>query len=131
MSLLSRSVNSVGLVWSDSVHCSLANMDTRDNVVNLFWPKLMEAKLLVARLSRDDLDSAVSFIKASLCDGEDDKSPDLARALGVEVTEEQRRAWMRIRSRLENIVLGLLRVEKFQQILSQIIGSPPDKTIVF
>ena len=76
----------------------------------------------------------IIFIKASLCDGDNDKSSELTRALGAEVTEEQRRAWMRIRARVENIVHSLLRVEKFQQNLSKIISSPPgdtDETTVF
>ena len=131
VNLLSNSVNSGGLVWNDSVRCSQANRDFQDNVSNLFWPKLMEVRLLMARLSRDDLQPAASFIKASLCDGDDDKSPELTRALGAEMTEEQRQAWMRIRARVENIVHSLLRVEKFQQNLSKIISSTPDETTVF
>ena len=131
VNLLFNSVDSGGLVWSEAVRCSQANRDFQDNVSNLFWPKLMEARLLMARLSKDDLQPAVSFIKASLCDGDDDKSPELTRALGEKVTEEQRKAWMRIRARVENIVHSLLRVEKFQQNLSKIISSTPDETTVF
>ena len=131
VNLLFNSVNSGGLGWSDAVRCSQANRDFQDNVSNLFWPKLMEVRLLMARLGNDDLHPAVSFIKASLCDGDDDKSPELTRALGEEVTEEQRKAWMRIRARVENIVHSLLRVEKFQQNLSKIISSTPDETTVF
>ena len=118
-------------MWSEAVRCSQANRDFQDNVSNLFWPKLMEARLLMARLGKDDLQPAVSFIKASLCDGDDDKSPELTRALEEKVTEEQRKAWMRIRARVENIVHSLLRVEKFQQNLSKIISSTPDETTVF
>ena len=132
VNLLYNSVNSGGLVWSDSVRCTQANRDFQDNVSNLFWPKLMEARLLMARLSKDDLRPAASFIKASLCDGDDDKSSELTRALGAEVTEEQRRTWMRIRARVENIVHSLLRVEKFQQNLSKIISrDDTDETTVF
>ena len=131
VNLLFNSVDSGGLVWSEAVRCSQANRDFQDNVSNLFWPKLMEARLLMARLGKDDLQPAVSFIKASLCDGDDDKSPELTRALGEKVTEEQRKAWMRIRARVENIVHSLLRVEKFQQNLSKIISSTPDETTVF
>ena len=131
VNLLFNSVDSGGLVWSKSVRCSQANRDFQDNVSNLFWPKLMEARLLMARLGKDDLQPAVSFIKASLCDGDDDKSPELIRALEEKVTEEQRKAWMRIRARVENIVHSLLRVEKFQQNLSKIISSTPDETTVF
>ena len=78
-----------------------------------------------------ELIDSLSFIKASLCDGDDDKSPELTRALEEKVTEEQRKAWMRIRARVENIVHSLLRVEKFQQNLSKIISSTPDLTSVF
>ena len=131
VNLLFNSVNSGGLVWSEALRCSQANRDFQDNVSNLFWPKLMEARLLMARLGKDDLQPAVSFIKASLCDGDDDKSPELTRALGEKVTEEQRKDWMRIRARVENIVHSLFRVEKFQQNLSKIISSTPDETTVF
>ena len=127
-SLLARSSDICGLVWSDTMKCTEVNRDHTDNVVNLFWPKLMKARNLMARLGQDERKEAVTFIKASLCDDDDDKSPELTRALGAEVTVEQRRAWMRIRDRVENIAHCLLRVQKFQDNLSKIISTQSEET---
>ena len=91
-------------------------------MASLFWPMLIEVRGLLERLEPGDLSQAASFIKASLCDGEDEAAPELREALEVTITEEQRRAWLVIRSRVENIVHSLLRVEKFQTSLPKIIN---------
>ena len=91
-------------------------------MASLFWPKLMEVRGLLERLEPGDLGQAATFIKASLCDGEDEAAPELRAALGVTITEQQRRAWLEIRARVENIVHSLLRVEKFQTSLPKIIN---------
>ena len=91
-------------------------------MASLFWPMLIEVRGLVERLEPGDLSQAASFIKASLCDGEDEAAPELREALEVTITEEQRRAWLVIRARVENIVHSLLRVEKFQTSLPKIIN---------
>ena len=83
---------------------------------------LIEVRGLLERLEPGDLSQAASYIKASLCDGEDEAAPELREALEVTITEEQRRAWLVIRSRVENIVHSLLRVEKFQTSLPKIIN---------
>ena len=82
---------------------------------------LIEVRGLLERLEPSVLSQAASFIKASLCDGEDEAAPELREVLEVTNTEEQRRAWLVIRARVENIVHSLLRVEKFQTNLSRII----------
>ena len=91
-------------------------------MASLFWPMLIEVRGLLERLEPGDLSQAASYIKASLCDGEDEAAPELREALEVTITEEQRRAWLVIRSRVENIVHSLLRVEKFQTSLPKIIN---------
>ena len=91
-------------------------------MASLFWPMLIEVRGMLERLELGDLSQAASFIKASLCDGEDEAAPELREALEVTITEEQRRAWLVIRSRVENIVHSLLRVEKFQTSLPKIIN---------
>ena len=83
---------------------------------------LIEVRGLMERLEPGDRSQAASFIKASLCDGEDEAAPELREALEVTITEEQRRAWLVIRARVENIVHSLLRVEKFQTSLPKIIN---------
>ena len=96
-------------------------------MASLFWPMLIEVRGLLERLEPGDLSQAASFIKASLCDGEDEAAPELREALEVTITEEQRRAWLVIRSRVENIVHSLLRVEKFQTSLPKIINPKPQE----
>ena len=83
---------------------------------------LIEVRGLLERLEPSVLSQAASFIKASLCDGEDEAANELREALEVSITEEQRRAWLVIRARVENIVHSLLRVEKFQTSLPRIIN---------
>ena len=122
VNLLCGSVGSDALVWSASVRCSQANRDPMDNVASLFWPKLVEVRGHLERLDPSDLSQATAFIKASLCDGEDEAAPKLREALAVAITKEQRQAWFVIRARVENIVHSLLRVEKFQTSLPKIIN---------
>ena len=122
VNLLCESVGTDALVWSASVRCTQDNRDPRDNVASLFWPKLVEVRGHLERLDPSDLSQAAAFIKASLCDGEDEAAPKLREALAVAITKEQRQAWFVIRARVENIVHSLLRVEKFQTSLPKIIN---------
>ena len=122
VNLLCESVGTDALVWSASVRCTQASRDPRDNVASLFWPKLVEVRGHLERLDPSDLSQAAAFIKASLCDGEDEAAPKLREALEVAITKEQRQAWLVIRARVENIVHSLLRVEKFQTSLPKIIN---------
>ena len=98
-------------------------------MASLFWPMLIEVRGLLERLELGDLSQAASFIKASLCDGEDEAAPELREALEVTITEEQRRAWLVIRARVGDIVHSLLRVEKFQTSLPKIINPKPNKML--
>ena len=126
VNLLTQSISTDGLTWSSSMQCTQSSRDPRDNVASLFWPKLMEVRGLLERLEPADLQSATSYIKASLCDGEDEASPELKQALMETMTEEKKRAWLGIRARVENIVHSLLRVEKFQTSLPKIINPKPE-----
>ena len=126
VNLLTQSIGTDGLTWSSTVQCTQASRDPRDNVASLFWPKLMEVRGLLERLDPADLQSATSYIKASLCDGEDEASPELKQALMETMTEEKKKVWLGIRARVENIVHSLLRVEKFQTSLPKIINPKPE-----
>ena len=133
LSLLVDSVGSPGLVWSPSVTCSTTNRDLRDNVANLFWPQLMEVRGLLSRLEAALLPEAATFISASLCDGEDERSPSLAAVLEKPGQEQHRPDWLRIRAKLENITHSLLRVENFSRRLPVIIagqGGQQDRDLV-
>ena len=88
VNLLTQSIGTDGLTWSSTVQCNQASRDPRDNVASLFWPKLMEVRGLLERLEPADLQSATSYIKASLCDGEDEASPELKQALMETMTED-------------------------------------------
>ena len=91
-------------------------------MANLFWPQLMEVRGLLSRLDPATLPEATTFISASLCDGEDERSPSLAAVLERPGQEQLRPDWLRIRAKLENITHSLLRVEKFSQRLPVIIA---------
>ena len=122
LSLLVDSVGSPGLVWSPAVTCRATNRDPRDNVANLFWPQLMEVRGLISRLEPALLPEAATFISASLCDGEDERSASLAAVLERAEQDPHRPQWLQIRARLENITHSLLRVQSFSQRLQDIIA---------
>ena len=94
-----------------------------DNVANVFWPQIMQIKeeLLVL----DNLEVATRWIRASLCDGEDEKSEELARTLEEsKIPDEEQSKWcLEIRSRIENTVHSLLRVKDFNSRLSEILDT--------
>ena len=94
LSLLNDSIEITGLLWRPTFACQNKNRNFQDNVANLFWPKLMEIKALLAKLSPAERSKALLFIKASLCDGEDesDRTPELTSALSIEDSERQRRS---------------------------------------
>lgn len=122
VSLLLDSIESAGLLWRPTFACENRNRNYQDNVANLFWPKMMEIKALLAKLSPEDSSKAIIFIKASLCDGEDaaNQTPELTSALAMEISERQRRCWMQIRARIMDLVLSLLRISQYQRRMSDI-----------
>ena len=68
------------------------------------------------------------WFKAHICDGEDEKSKELASALeNVNVTndKDKKAKCMKIRSSVENIVHALLRVNTMNRRLPEIF-SPPE-----
>ena len=93
LSLLHDSIEITGLLWRRTFACESKHRNFQDNVANLFWPKLMEIKALLAKLSPAERSQALLFIKASLCDGEDeaDRTPELTSALAIEISDRQRR----------------------------------------
>ena len=129
LALLIDSLGSAGLAWSPTVTCSQSNRDPHDNVASLFWPQLMEVRGLLSRLEPALLPQAAAFISASLCDGEDERSPSLAAVLERKDQDQERHRpeWLKIRAKLENITHSLLRVQEFNQNLQLIIADQGGK----
>ena len=70
-----------------------------------------------------NIDEHAQWIKASLCDGEDDRSIELAQALIVkDVDDATHKDRLKIRARIEDIVLALHRVEKMKSRLTEIFS---------
>ena len=104
LAVLLDSVSCPGLVWSPTVRCLPHQRDMRDNVAGLFWPRLMEVRQLLAKLPPATIQPAKQFISASLCDGEDERSAELAAVLDCPDHLQHRQTWLNIRAKLENIV---------------------------
>ena len=100
------------IYWSEEDQCTDATRNKKDNVANLFWPKLMLIKKsLMNAMKEETLDKTAEWISASLCDGEDTQSDELKKALEEHgLTTEQMKICLRIRAQIENIVHSLLRV---------------------
>ena len=112
------------ILWNADTECREATMRSLDdNVANVFWPQIMQIKeeLLVL----NNLEVATRWIRASLCDGEDEKSEELARTLEEsKMGDEEQSKWcLEIRSRIENTVHSLLRVKDFNSRLSEILDT--------
>ena len=70
-----------------------------------------------------DLDAEATWIKASLCDGEDEKSEELIKALEEKSSDEKvHKKSLHIRASVENIVHSLHRVEGMRTRLPQIFA---------
>ena len=93
----------------------------------------MEIKSLIAKLSPEENSKAIIFIKASLCDGEDeaDQTPELTSTLAMEVSERQKRSWMQIRARVMDLVLSLLRIGQYQRRMPDINSVQRNSSIYF
>jgi len=92
-----------------------------DNVANLFLPQLLMIKESMFKLG-DDIDAKTDWIKASLCDGEDDKSDELKAALENK-SEDDHALCVKIRSSVENLVLSLHRVEEMKRRFPEILSA--------
>jgi len=111
------------ILWNADTECRESTRNLNDNVANVFWPQIMQIKeaLVVVK----NLDVAGRWIRASLCDGEDEKSEQLARALEEsKMAEEEESKWcLKIRSKIENTVHSLLRVKAFNSRLFEILDT--------
>ena len=69
------------IYWNEENKCKHSNQDLTDNIANVFLPQIMRVKESMMALENDELDSSNNWIKAKLCDGEDEKTKELALAL--------------------------------------------------
>jgi len=107
------------IFWNEENFCTDSTRDIRDNVANVFWPKLMGVKAEMMEFK--DMDESTMWIIASLCDGEDEKTQELERALGnLNMTEKENKKCLKVRAGVENIVHSLLRVQALSSRLSEI-----------
>merc|ERR1712241_1298802 len=76
-------------------------------------------------LPKEHFERYCSWIKASLCDGEDEKSMELSKALedSNTMTDDGKKKCLKIRASVENVVHALLRVREMSSKLPQIFSS--------
>merc|ERR1711860_236913 len=102
-----------------------------DNVANLFQPQLVKIKESLMELEDVDYNLHVKWIRASLCDGEDEKSQELETSLKAgqefegknkERREKGHKKAIQIRAQVENVVHALHRVDAMRTRLPEIVG---------
>eukprot|EP00091_Calanus_sinicus_P002669 TRINITY_DN12765_c0_g1_i1.p1 TRINITY_DN12765_c0_g1~~TRINITY_DN12765_c0_g1_i1.p1 ORF type:complete len:273 (-),score=82.37 TRINITY_DN12765_c0_g1_i1:218-1036(-) len=114
------------IYWNEENKCRDSNRDYTDNVANVFWPQLMKVK--DALMSIEDLDAQATWISASLCDGEDEKSDQLRSVVeDLSMGEAAHQKCLRIRAMVENIVHSLLRVQEMTSRMNRIFVSVDDE----
>ena len=116
------------IYWDKDNICDLSNMPHQDQIAKLFLPQLMMIKTSLSTLD-GDVELQVNWIKASLCDGEDERSDELKAALEVKCLDSHATC-VKIRSQVENIVHSLNRLEIMKQHLPQIHSAAIEKKSV-
>lgn len=112
------------IFWNEENKCKHSNQDLTDNIANVFLPQIMRVKESMMALENDELDSSNNWIKAKLCDGEDEKTKELALALeDIDALVGGKSKCLKIRASVENIVHALLRVREMSSRLSEIFNS--------
>ena len=108
------------IYWNEHKKCRHSNRDLKDNVANVFLPQIMKVKEFMMHL-KDDVGNQINWVKASLCDGEDEKSEELQAAL--DAFNGNREMCLKIRASVENIVYSLHRVDKMRTKMPQIFSA--------
>ena len=108
------------IYWNEHKKCRHSNRDLKDNVANVFLPQIMKVKEFMMHL-KGDVDIQINWVKASLCDGEDEKSEELQAAL--EAFNGNKEMCLKIRASVENIVYSLHRVDKMRTKMPQIFSA--------
>lgn len=92
-------------------------------MANVFWPQVLQIKESLATLKNPE--AANRWIRASLCDGEDEKSEQLTKALEEsKMGEEEESKWcLKVRAKIENLVHSILRVKAFNSRMLEILDT--------
>ena len=115
---------SILIYWNEDNQCRNSNRNFRDNVSNVFYPQLLHVKESLKQLEEAEYDNQVEWIKASLCDGEDEQTDDLKKIIEDEKIKEAKshKKAIQIKSEVMNIVLALHRVKEFQTKFPEIFS---------
>ena len=113
------------IFWNEDNVCKDSNRDLHDNIAHVFLPQLMRVKESIKALPNEEFEVCINWIIASLCDGEDEKSSELAMALNDidALKDDGRKRCLQIRASIENIVHALLRVREMSSRLPEIFSS--------
>jgi len=117
------------IYWNEENQCRDSNRNFRDNVCNVFYPQLLKVKESLKQLEEAEYDSQVEWIKASLCDGEDEQTDELKKIIEDEKIKEAKshKKALQIKSEVMNIVLALHRVKEFQTKFPEIFSVSIDE----
>ena len=115
---------SILIYWNEDNQCRNSNRNFRDNISNVFYPQLLHVKESLKQLEEAEYDNQVEWIKASLCDGEDEQTDDLKKIIEDEKIKEAKshKKAIQIKSEVMNIVLALHRVKEFQTKFPEIFS---------
>ena len=109
------------IYWDEENKCKDSNRVLTDNVANLFWPQLMKVKEDLLSVSDEDIARVGTWVSASLCDGEDERSQQLKDALDNQSLDQNtHKKCLKIRAMVEDIVHSLLRVRELTTRLPEI-----------
>ena len=136
------------IYWNEKNECDDITRDRNDNIVSVFWPKLMTLKQnllqiadikveknpstekdveMCTSMTNELLEDELTYIKAKLCSGEDDQTENqknmLTQALkNSEYIFDQSKiiALNRICGGLTDMVLSLHRVQEMKNRMNQI-----------
>ena len=124
-----KSDPTIFIYWDQENKCKLSDRNTQDNVSNLFFPKILEIKqafevLQKSSPEKEDFDSQVNWIQASLCDGEDEKSAELVSEMDDTkiTTAPSHKIAIQIEAKVYDVVIALHRVEAFKLKLKEIFS---------
>jgi len=120
---------SILIYWNEENQCRDSNRNFRDNICNAFYPQLLKVKESLKQLQEAEYDSQVEWIKASLCDGEDEQTDELKKIIEDEKIKEAKshKKALQIKSEVMNIVLALHRVKEFQTKFPEIFSVSIDE----
>ena len=106
------------VVWTSEIKCT-AITASKDHVGSVFWPQVMTVKKSLVGLTTEDKE----YLAAKLCDLAPSTPSSLASVLKLRAPKESRHETdlNRVVANINRIVLGLLRLEKIQSGLPNMV----------